>query len=50
MNANNNYEFIAVYAGSTKAEATEFLKQVKAKKEFSDANIRQMKVVYGYGD
>lgn len=49
-NANNNYEFIAVYAGETEAQAKTFLKQVKAKKEFSGANIRKMKVVYGNGD
>lgn len=47
---NSSYEFIAIYAGSTKAEAARLLKQIKAKEEFSSANIRQMKVVYGYGD
>lgn len=43
-------EFIAVYAGNTEAEAKRFLKQVRAKKEFADANYRKMQVVLGYGD
>jgi hypothetical protein len=43
-------EFAAVHAGNTEAEAQNFLKQVRAKKEFSDATVRKMQVVYGYGD
>ena len=43
-------EFIAVYAGNTAAEAKSFLKQVTARKEFSGASYRKMKVVFGYGD
>ncbi len=49
-NVKNDYEFLAVYAGNTEAEAKIFLKQLKAKKEFPGANIRKMQVVYGYGD
>lgn len=48
--ANNQYEFIAVYAGESKTQADAFLNQVRRRKEFSDANSRKMKVVYGYGD
>jgi hypothetical protein len=40
-----NHEFIAVFAGNTEAEAKRFLKQVKAKKEFSDAIIERCSCV-----
>jgi hypothetical protein len=44
-----DYNILAVYAGETEAQAKNFLKTVKAK-GFSDANIRKMQVVLGYGD
>ncbi len=40
---------LAVYAGETQTGANAFLKMVKAK-GFSDANIRKMQVVLGFGD
>lgn len=49
-NANAKYEFVAVYAGETELAAKAFLKTVKSNPEFTDANIRKMKVVLGYGD
>lgn len=48
-NVNYNYNFLAVYAGETEAQAKNFLETVKAK-GVSDANIRKMQVVLGYGD
>ena len=49
-NTNAAYEFIAVYAGQTEAAAKAYLRKVKSRSEFSDASIRRMKVVYGFGD
>lgn len=48
-NSNYDYNFLAVYAGETETEAKNFLKTVKAK-GYSDANIRKIQVVLGYGD
>jgi hypothetical protein len=48
-NVNFDYNILAVYAGGTEREAKNFLKIVKAK-GYSDANIRRMQVVVGYGD
>lgn len=49
-NVNGKFEFVAVYAGETEAAARSLLKKVKQISEFSDANIRRMKVVFGNGD
>ncbi len=48
-NVNYDYNILAVYAGETETEAKSFLKTVKAK-GYSDANIKKMQVVVGYGD
>lgn len=48
-NYNYDYNFLAVYAGETETEAKNFLKTVKAK-GYSDANIRKIQAVLGYGD
>jgi hypothetical protein len=45
-----DYNFLAVYAGETQAEAVGFLAKVKATGQFPCANIRKMQVVLGYGD
>ncbi len=47
---NHDYDILAVYAGATKKEAQKFLAQVQETGRFSDANLRQMQVVVGYGD
>lgn len=48
-NVRSEYNILAVYAGETEREAQSFLKTVKAA-GYSDANIRRMQVVLGYGD
>jgi hypothetical protein len=48
-NVNTGYNILAVYAGNTEREAQRLLKIVKAE-GYSDANIRKMQVVLGYGD
>jgi len=47
--ANDNYNFIAVYAGETKTEATALLRTVK-QAGFADANMRKMQVIVESGD
>jgi hypothetical protein len=42
------YNFMAVYAGQTKAEATKMLERVKATGRFPGANIRKMHIQLGY--
>lgn len=49
-NADSKYNFLAVYAGETKVEAERFLVQVKNTRQYPDANIRMMKVVFANGD
>ncbi len=44
-NTNRAYEFIALFAGDTKAEAKEFLKEVKRTGKFVGPNIRRMQVI-----
>lgn len=44
-NVNQDYNFLAVYGGTTRAAATVVLKQVKALREFPDANIRRIQAV-----
>lgn len=48
-NVKSDYNILAVYAGETERDAQNFLKTVKAA-GYSDANIRKMQVVLGYGD
>lgn len=47
-NTNRKVGFVAVYAGETRAEARRFLAEVKAAKQFPDANLRRMQVVITY--
>ncbi len=49
-NVNNQYNFLAVYAGKTSGEANKILKRVKATGHFTDVNIRKMQVVVYYGE
>lgn len=42
-NVNDNFRFMAVYAGATKAEAATMLQTVKATGKFNGANIRRMR-------
>lgn len=49
-NVNYNFNFLAVYAGETKAAANSFLAQLKASGKFPGSNIRKMQVVLDYGD
>jgi len=44
-NTNQADDFLAVYAGETKKEASTFLKKVKATGRFKGANLRSMQVV-----
>jgi hypothetical protein len=48
-NVNNDYNFIAVYAGDNKAEAAAILAQAKAA-GFADASLRKMQVIVDSGD
>lgn len=48
-NVNTDHNILAVYGGKTEKEAQSFLKIVKAR-GYSDANVRKMQVVLGYGD
>jgi hypothetical protein len=48
-NTNEEYNFIAVYAGETKAVATKILEQVK-KAGYPDASLRKMQVMLDNGD
>jgi len=41
-NTNSNYRFIAVYAGTTRAEAVRMLSRVKATGKYPNANLRRM--------
>jgi hypothetical protein len=47
-NTNRKLGFIAVYAGETRAEARRFLAELKAAKQYPDANLRRMQVVVTY--
>jgi hypothetical protein len=49
-NTNFKYNFVAVYAGETQAEAMRTLAQVKAMGQFEGANVRRMQVVFQNGD
>jgi hypothetical protein len=44
-NTNSNTNFMAVYAGTTLAEANRILASVKATGKFHDANLRRMRAV-----
>lgn len=48
-NVNDKYNFIAVYAGETKAEATAIVAKAKAA-GFADASLRKMQVIVDSGD
>ncbi len=48
-NTNDKYNFIAVYAGETKDEATKILEQAKVA-GFTDASLRKMQVIVDTGD
>lgn len=48
-NINNQYNFLAIYAGQTAGEAKKVLEKVKATGQFTDANIRKMQVVVDKG-
>lgn len=41
-NVANNVNFIAVYAGKTLSEASNFLRAVKSNRQFKGANVRKM--------
>jgi|SRR5215510_11262680 len=45
---NQDFNFLAVYAGATLAEAKQTLSKVKATRRFPQANIRKMQVVLEY--
>jgi hypothetical protein len=47
-NVNPKFGFLAVYAGSTLAQARQFLSSVEATGQFPGANIRRMEVVLVY--
>jgi hypothetical protein len=49
-NTNFKYNFVAVYAGETQAEAMRALAQIKAMGQFQGANVRRMQVVFQNGD
>lgn len=49
-NFNYDYNFVALYAGTTLSEARELLARIRATRRFPNANIRQMRTVLGYGD
>ncbi len=42
-NTNSNYKFMAVYAGTTRADALRMLERVKATGQFPTANVRRMR-------
>ena len=42
-NTNQDYNFMAVYAGATRAEATRMLERVKATGRYPTANLRRMR-------
>ena len=44
-NVNQQFNFLAVYAGTTKAEAREVLNKVKASNRYPQAQLRRMQVV-----
>lgn len=44
-NYDSNYDFIAVYGGVTLKDAKRFLKFVKNRSQFKNANIRKMRVI-----
>ena len=44
-NTNSKAQFMAVYGGTTQAEANKMLAKVKATGKFPDANIRRMRAV-----
>lgn len=45
-NINENYDFLAVYAGKTQEQAQAFAKQVARTGQFPGYNLRKMQVVY----
>jgi hypothetical protein len=47
-NVNRDYNFLAVYAGATLAEARRTLSAVRATGRFPQANIRKMQVLLSY--
>lgn len=47
---NADYNFLAVYGGTTKDEAQKALAEAKAIAQFKSANLRKMRVVYDFGD
>jgi hypothetical protein len=47
-NVNQEFNFLAVYAGSTLAEAKQTFTKVKANGRFPQANIRKLQVVLEY--
>lgn len=46
--ASDDYNFMAIYAGETEAQAAAILK--KAKQKYAGANIRKMKVILDFAD
>lgn len=49
-NFNYDYNFVALYAGTTMNEARTLLTRIRTTRRFLNANIRQMRTVLGYGD
>ena len=49
-NINYKYNFLAVYAGESPAQAQIALREVKATGKFPGANVRKMQVVFQNGD
>jgi len=47
-NINQDFNFLAVYAGATLTEAKQALKKVKASGQYPQANLRRMQVVLEY--
>jgi hypothetical protein len=47
-NVNQDFNFLAVYAGATMAEAKQILKKVNASRAYPQAYIRRMQVVLEY--